>query len=298
MLNRFLKRSRRSLLRAVSRVFRLADYRWSDIQTTFIISTGRTGTAFLAQLFSHAFSGVDARHEPPPDLYDLNMLAGRRQISDAQAARQLEQSRLDVCAEVHRAGQAVYVESNNNLSCLVPALRAVFDDYRIVHVVRDGRDVVRSWWGKRVAARNGMRDALVLSDQDKRTRLRACDVPGDPYADQWERMSRFERLCWLWSTKDRIIRDAISSDERAMTVKFESIFSEDGGYGGLWRIVDFLGLRARMRLTPEALHGRMQVKVNSAEAYVLPKWPGWAPEMVLQFKAVAGDHLGSYGYEW
>jgi len=272
-------------------------YRWDDIDVAFIVSTGRTGTEFLANLLGQAFDRVDARHEPSPDLFDLAVAYARGELSSDRAESVLRRNRTAICRQVHRNRCDVYVESNNNLAYLIPVLRGCFPKYKLVHVVRDGRDVVRSWYSKTVRPPGGDgREVLFLSEQDHRRRLQAIDLQDDPYRDRWAAMTRFERLCWLWAKKDSIIQDAIAGDERAMSIHFEDIFDSTRGYPGLWKIIDFLGLRARMRVSRDELAERMTMRMNRTGHHRLPHWREWSPEQMRQFVAIAGDHMVRCGY--
>ena len=272
-------------------------YTWDSVSVAFIISTGRTGTRFLARLFSEACDGVDARHEPAPDLFRLGTGYVRSEFSFKQAVSRLRGSRQHICTQVHRNGLSTYIEANNNLAYLIPVVRTVFPDCRIVHLVRDGRTFVRSSYSKRVptAGMDGTRP-LVMTDQDPRRRLQATDFPDGPYYDRWPEMSRFERVCWYWAKKDGIIRDALQGDSASITVRFEDIFDAGRGFPGVWQIADFLGLTEKLRAASPTVEQRMAAKENPTEAFLLPPWDDWSPEQKDQFTRIAGPHMEAQGY--
>ena len=289
-----------SMLKArIGKVLHPARYDWAGIDVAFIVSTGRTGTRKLASLLTAAFERVDARHEPPPDMFDLGTGHIRSKLSTDEALRRLRRDREYICGQLHSSGCDYYIESNNNLGLLLPVAKACFPDCRIVHVVRNGRDFVRSAYSKTVrsATRRGAK-ALVMSEDDPRRRLAATDFPDDRFCDRWAQMSRFERLCWLWVKLDSLIRASIAGDtRRALTVKFEDVFNQASGYQAFWEVVEFLGLKQRMSLTTGELHQLMGVKENRTENYLLPKWNEWSPQQMRQFQAIAGEHMALYGYD-
>lgn len=281
----------------VQRFLRPSLYDWSSLQVSFIISTGRTATKFLAKLLSTAFERMDARHEPSPDLFDIGTRFARSEATLEAACAELRDARLHICGQVRRSGCDHYIEANNNLAYLITPLRRLFPDARIIHLVRDGRDFVRSAYSKtaRPGAGRG-RPALVMSEEDHRRRLQASDLPDDPYRSRWPQMSRFERICWYWQRKDGIICEALRSDELALTVKFEDVFNQSSAYQGFWDMVNFLGLRTRLSVTVDRVHEVMGRKENATEEYLLPSWTDWSPEQARQFREIAGDYLESCGY--
>jgi len=298
MLRRRINRAACRLRAKVARLLHPTLYTWGDLDVAFIVSTGRTGTQKLASIISEACERVDARHEPFPDLFDLGTDYARGRIPMGRALGDFRAARDRICREVHTAGCDYYIESNNNLGLIIPLIKGSFQERRIIHVVRDGRDFVRSAYSKTVpsASRPGA-EALVLSDEDPRRRLQAPDFADDPYRSRWPRMSRFERLCWLWVKLDGMIYRAIADDPRAVTVKFEDIFDEGSGYKGLWDIFEFLGLRSRMTVAPDRVHELMSVKENQTQRHLIPRWPEWTAEQTEQFKRIAGEHMDTHGYE-
>ncbi len=263
----------------------------------FLVSTGRTATKFLAKLLGSVCDDVDARHEPRPDLFHLGTAFARSEIGPEKAAKVLLGSRLWICNELNRNKTGMYVESNNNVSYLIPVVRNCFPNAKFVHIVRDGRDFVRSSCSKTVLSRSGKSDnALFMTRQDVRRRLQASDLPDNPYHGKWSRMSRFEKICWYWAYKDSIAYSELSEDPRSVMVRFEDLFDQESGFPGLWKIIDFLDLRSGMVVSEDALAKKMKSKQNSTEKYILPKWQDWTDEQIAQFTEIAGEHMIRLGY--
>ncbi len=292
MLHRKIKWKWQELKRMMSE--RLGETDWSDIEATFIISTGRTGTAFLAKFFRDNFRGVDARHEPRPDMFDLGISYLLKKTSFSDAVTQFRHHRRYICYEVHKGKNDHYIECNNNLSYLIPVIQELYGDRRFVYIIRDGRDFVRSVYS-RTAVKNGQH-VLVMTDDDPRRRLAATDFEGDAYRDKWGDMSRVERISWYWVKVNQIILDSLKNETNALTIKFEDIFDKAKGYEGMWKIIEYLRLMDRLRVSQEDLEMRMEERMNRNREYALGAWIDWSDEHKEQFAEIAGELMERFGY--
>lgn len=272
-------------------------YSWDDIKVVLIVSTGRTGTEFLAKLFNDIFDKVDSRHEPYPDFFDLVTKYIRSEMKFNETLSRFLWERERICAQVHRRKKEIYIESNNNLAWLIKVVQKSFKNCRIVHVIRDGRTYLRSQYSKRVWPIKKQEPKVpFMSENDGRERIKAVDFSNDPYCSQWNNMNRFEKICWYWVKKDKLIYDSIKDDKNAITVKFEDIFDGDSEYKGLWEIIDFLDLKKRLSVPKEEILKKMTRKSNATKEDLLGKWETWTPEHKEQFISIAGEHMKLYGY--
>ncbi len=278
--------------------YELMRFHWSNVQVGLVISTGRTGTNFVQALFSQILTGVDARHEPRPDLFNVGTRRMWGEVSDAEATRELRLQRLEIRKELAQRGVNRYVESNNNMAYLLPQILNVWPQAKFVHIVRDGRDFVRSSYSKMVVSRStNQLDALFMTDDDKRRRLQACDLPGDPYCDRWVEMSRFERLSWYWMTKDRLICDVLEGHPAAMRIRFEDLFNPEKGVDCVMQMLAHLELMDALDVEQSEIAGLMGKRVNESSSYLLPRPSGWSPEQQQQFNDIAGSHMRRLGYD-
>lgn len=249
-------------------------------QPIFIVSTGRTGTQFFGRAFN-AYPGILAAHEPRPDFLDLAMRYARGQCSTSQAEQTIRRKRGALLREARRQHCTHYLESNNRFFALLAPLRRVFPEALLVHVVRDGREYVRS----------GMsRPWYTEKDKELRRgrRLRALDFPHDPWYQQWDSLSRFEKICWRWQKKDSLITQALADDPQALTIRFETLFdhSQEAGLRRLW---DFLGLPPNVN--PAHLEAARSAPANATPQYAFPAWPEWTAEQRHQFDRIAGPQM-------
>lgn len=262
----------------------LGEQDWSSIDKYFIVSTGRTGTKFFAH-FLNQFSSVYAVHEPSPVFLRLGINYTRNKVTKLYATKKIDRNRRAHCRKVKRMGVDKYIESNNRLfSLLEPLSEAFNNDFKVVHIVRDGRDYVcsgmsRNWYTEKDGSR-----------------LRAIYFSDDPYYDQWDEMSRFEKICWEWQKKDGFIYHSVKEMDNAITVKFEDIFKSDN-FNGAYEIADYIGLPKDE--TDKMVDKMIDRRVNSTKDYAIPKWTEWDQKMRNKFDKIAGEHMKNYyNYSW
>lgn len=252
---------------------------WSNINKYFIISTGRTGTKFLAKFFNQ-IDNVLATHEPNPDFLNLAINYARNKIDKRTVTNKLELYRRPLARKVNREGKDIYVESNNRLFSLIEPLSTVYNNFKIIHIIRDGRDYVRS----------GMsRDWYTQNDCEPR--LKANMFKDDPYFDLWDKMSRFEKICWRWQKKDNFIYEDLKNIDNYIRVKFEDIFNNEE-HSGLFRIADYIGVSREE--TKKIIEKMISKKINKNNSYELSKWPQWSKDKKENFKEIAGNHMNNY----
>lgn len=268
---------------------------WGGVEAGFILSTGRTGTLRVAQVLDRVTSEMIVLHEPSPDLFDLGEAFARGALSPAGAARGLRRARQPLCNRVRREGAGAYIESNTNASYLPGPIREVFDGPRFVHVVRDGRAVVRSLYSKTNPSRRpGQDKALFMGHDDHRPRLAAVDFPDDPWSAGWLDMSRFGRICWHWAKKNALIREALGDADDFLVIRFEDVFDAEAGHPGFWRLVEFLELGRRL-VRPEAeIHELLAERTNRPARYRLPPPEEWSAELRRSFDRIAGAEHRQY----
>ena len=254
---------------------RLAQQNWTSIPQVFIVSTGRTGTLFFTKYYN-LFPGLRSLHEPRPDFKELAIEYAQGRVTVDTAVREIERNRRPHYRELRRRGIRLYIESNNRYFSLLKPLRVAFPHCKIVYIVRDGRDYVRSGLS---------RNWYTAGDQEPR--LRADMFPGDPWSDQWRHMDRFQKIAWRWCKKDGFIWQDFQELDNALKVTFEDIFL-DPGKKGLYRINRFIGISDEE--TTRYLKRMGSRKVNTNAEKPIPKWNKWDAEMMRKFDDIAGVH--------
>ena len=251
-------------------------------RTVLIVSSGRTGTQFLAHYFDANYPSVVARHEPRPR-YLLRIASNAHAagaLPDAAVARLLEAKR----RRVDRLAADLYVESNPFLWGAVDVFGSVFERASVVHVVRDPREQVRS--------------SLNHGTGRGRKRLAGLVVPywypklppGEASSD-W-----FARAASFWRIVNERLRDDGRACARYRLVHYEALF--DSGNSGLRELCEWLALPFRGSGSPVD----PALRINRAEGQVLPGWRTWSDAQCATLHRLAGPLMAEYGYgsepEW
>lgn len=246
--------------------------RWMAGRRVFlVVSTGRTGTQWLADLLDRV-PGGRVEHEPIP----VEMWAHREAMENPEAAdAYVHGFRLkEIYLRGRRADPAWYGEVNSALRRHVDAFRDAVPGLRLVHLVRDGRDVVRSLvsrhtWAGAHPVYGGFRPP-----------------PVDEVARSWEDRSSFERACWIWRWENAHMRERIDH-----LARLEDITTSYDAFHG--QILAPLQLELEEAVWREA---RDTVK-NRTREHELGAWDDWSAERKATFRRICADEMARYGYD-
>jgi hypothetical protein len=186
----------------------------SEERLVFVVGCPRSGTTFLAGSIGSAPGFVDLGEVHPlkaaiPELADLPA---------EDAARRLRRA----LETVRRLGLVVGlrgVEQTPELAFVLPAALEAYPQARIVHIVRDGRDVVsslleRGWLG---AGRTGRDDARLAYGAHARFWVEP------ERREEFERASEARRAAWAWR---RYVTAARAVPERTLELRFEALVTD------------------------------------------------------------------------
>ena len=188
-----------------------------DDRLVFVVGSPRSGTTFLAGAIGSLPGFVDLGEVAPlkaavPELTTLE---------PAEAARRLRRI-LRVARRVGLVGAVRPVEQTPELAHLVDVIPLAYPQAKIVHIVRDGRDVVCSLLEKPWL-------------RPEQTRVDDAGISYGSYARFWveqERRSEFEtasdarRAAWAWR---RYVTAARSARASVLELRYESLAEDSGG---------------------------------------------------------------------
>ncbi len=246
-------------------------YNWDNIEPVFITSTGRTGTMFFSDFFSEYFSGTQALHEPWPDLHDIGYNLHHNKYSRQKVVDIISRERIDICKDAHKMGHKYYVESNYNLSYILPYLKDVFGSFKLIHVIREPKSYLRSIYSIKEAKRH------IYAEFDNRPRITAKDFDGK-YASEWDSWSRFEKLCWHYYKVNTLIGDHIAENGNGITVHFKDIFKKENNFKGLYEIADFSGIPLKENITKTDLIQSLSNRANKTKKIGLDSYDDWSAD--------------------
>ena len=245
---------------------------WFDARPVFFcLAVPRSGSMFLAGLLNEASPDTIVLHEPNVNDYYYYHVALRDQTT---AEPYLTEYRLaETVIRLEPFECRVYGEINPFLRRHAAAIRRVLPYAGTLHLVRDGRRVVRSLLSREHFDVNDPMAPLKVPPED------------DEYFPAWPRMTRFERLCWLWQADNRYLRE-----HAERTIRFEDLME------------DFEHLRERV-LEPWGLgideatwRLRRERATNRTPRYRAPPFEGWSPEWKRAFERICGQEMEANGY--
>jgi len=287
-----------------------------------VTSLGRTGTKFFSVLFKDIIPHCDSFHEPDivqtfgtqdhispfiqrvkdAGVYNmvfLKLLGKWSLISISDARLRGELSKQQAANEVlrQRAGfvnsktGSVYVETNAGYYGLIDVLNGVYENHRLVFIVRDGREWVSSEMNvKELYAKKGLRKLL------SHKMPAAAQFPGDPLSTSWQTISRFEKLCWAWAKLNEYALSTISKNPQARLFHFEEIFRAETRYQTLNELVSFAtsmpGIEHQLI---GSTVGRLEQKIHQS-SNEFPAWEKWSVDQKRHFEKICGPLMEKAGY--
>lgn len=272
---------------------------WDDTNVVLVVSTGRTGTQFLAEALnniSHDENKLVSVHEPLPDLLDFGKrVVNNRTISSYQKLY-LKASRVHLLKKVKSSSNQIYLESNNNLVPLLKFLKEIFPNFRLIYVVRAPKTYVTSAYNNLQKATDNNESYTIFSSKDKRNRITAEDFPDDPYYKEWQNFSQFEKTCWHWAKYNEMIMDFIKSSEiDVKTLKFEELFRADLLIDTIKDLTHWIGIEEEsLDLQSKT---RIRKKVNASHDLFLSKYKDWTSEQKRFFHDMTDPIASHFGYE-
>jgi hypothetical protein len=290
--------------------------------TILITSLGRTGTEFFAKFFKAILPAATALHEPDifqntglenkwghylqqvqlAGIWRMVILKGLgkwtliklsddkflNRLSSDNAVQGLLSQR---SAFVHNMLGSVYVEANIGYYGLLDVTPRVFEQHRAVYIIRDGREWVRSHmnWGE-FYGKKGIRKLISHNWPP------ANKIPNNPYAQEWDGFSRFEKLCWAWTNLNQYALKTLSVNPHVKVFKFEDIFSGDRKYQTLEDMLAFT--TAQPGIDPQQIGSTAGWLERRSHQSVdgFPGWENWTVPQKRQFEKLCSPLMDQMGY--
>jgi hypothetical protein len=300
----------------------------------FVTSAGRTATRFISELIQLAIPNCYSDQEP--DVWRLdsviidfktnysqfaqklrdfglfNMTLGKitplgnprglsaaRQmgkISDAKATQTLFDFRNHFLAGVE---SSIYAECNLQIVGLIDIIPIVFPNSKTLFIIRDGRDWVRS-------ASNGYFAPYSVGDPVQffpGSRPSAKKCSNDPFKDQWDSFSRFQKLCWYWQKHLEHTLETLKKNSNAKIIKYEKLFDRSRHLEEMTNLLEYLTLFPDGTKSNYKYDGELQsTKFHESRKNTFPKWSDWSQTTTRQFQEICGDLMEQMNYgqepEW
>jgi hypothetical protein len=109
----------------------------------------------------------------------------------------------------------------------------------------------------------------------------------------WWKLSHFERFCWIWNYKNRIINQLEGSEYPYLRIKFEDFFYNENPRKNLERLLFFLHRELPGNYN---FNQRLETPINLGRKKTLSHWTQWTSEQCQQLYTFCGDIMERYGY--
>lgn len=293
-----------------------------DRHAVFLISAGRTGTRFFGELLHTVIEDCYSCHEPDAvNLREWEELIKKIRIFGVKrlfldklmgtfGARNLTNNYLsgtwdlpksveEFCSQRERiltlAVERLYIESNQALFGLIPVISKAFERSKIVVVIRDPRDWVRSvmnfetiygrrdhqWW------RNKRLDPFLVQDKI--------------HMREWREYDKFKKLVWYYRTVYANILER-SRIQGLKIYRYEDLFLAPDKYDHLRDFLEFV-----THFDKRVFHYRiprdfLEKKVHVNISYKFPRWPAWSTMQAKFLYDMCGRLMETFHYgterEW
>jgi hypothetical protein len=275
-------------------ILRRTRYKWEKVEVTLILSTGRTGTNFLAKFFNDNFDGVDGRHEPQMDLYKVGIDYICGLADKEESVSSFYNLRYQILKDLIDGNKQFYVESNFNLSVIVDLAEKVYPNLKIVHVVRDPKTCIKSYYNK---SPNDSGTSYFMDDNDNyRQRLLPQFFPEDNFHKQAETLNRFQKVCWHWRKYNESAMELSKKlNLPYQLVKFEDVFIKKD-LQILEQLIEFMNLADKKKAEVDFFEKLGERANYSRHGELIGKYDTWTDQQKSQFHEIVDDVALKLGY--
>ncbi len=212
---------------------------WKKTPSAFAFSTGRTGTNFIADLFSNISTYTLALHEPGPDLFDLSVGRYRIGFENSEVAQQIKKKRRNQLYLMKKLNKSLYFESNPNLTFISDVLPSVFEESKYIIITRYYKDYILSAFNK---SPDGTGHFYPYGEGDHRKRINPFDFNDKEYMSKWSSMHQAEKLAWFYKTANEFLLKHWYDRPNVLWLKFEDIFHSNSGIEEIEKTLSFLDI--------------------------------------------------------
>lgn len=244
-----------------------------DDRLIFVVGSPRSGTTFLAGALGSLPGFVDLGEVAPLKAAIPELAA----LEPDDAARRLRRI-LRIARRIGMVGSIRAIEQTPEMAHLVRAIPLAYPEARIVHIVRDGRDVVCSLLEKPWLRR----DQVKTDDAGLAYGTYARFWVEPDRREQFERASDARRAAWVWRS---YVTAARSAETGVLEIRYERLAAEPHLVAEeLGRHLDAPadGITAALRDVHHGAVGRYRLDLSD--------------EQLADVLAEAGALLGELGY--
>jgi hypothetical protein len=209
----------------------------NSLSPIFIVSSGRSGTYAIVNALKNAEDTI-IHHEFLFELVLKNAVLYKMElISDAEIKEILTETYF--AANFYAKGK-LWIDCSNALPWIIFPLLEMFPSAKFIHLVRDGRKVVSSFYNKfrsLMYSDECVNDMLCWVKDRKNYPMppaekkywRPIPLYDETLFKSFLEYNQFQRICFYWSELNMHIGDALSnlSPMQKMTIKFEDLLADE-----------------------------------------------------------------------
>jgi hypothetical protein len=264
-------------------------------QPVFVIGTGRSGTYQLSKLFQ-GIDEIEVKHEYLFENFLKSCVLYRMGIIDEEKIVKLITS--DYLGAIKYNNTKFWLDCSNALAWIVEPLYKVFPEAKFIHVVRDGRKVVSSFYNKFEDVMYNDKDVSVLlrwlknSSQNveppsEKKYWRPVPSKGERYYNEFSEFSRYQRLCYYWQDCVMKINESFQKipDSQKFVFSFEDILYSN------------VTLKDYLNIFELDINSKFLAKLKKPINVEIPKDFPLTEEQTYHFWEIAGDAMKFYNYK-
>ena len=247
-------------------------------KAVFILSTGRTGTKFLADFFGK-HPDITAYHEPKPSriLRMWSIARIEKKVSQKSIGQVLFLKRKKLVSKV---STPIYIESNPYLFGAADCLDEIFDEPIIINIVRDPRSYIKS------SLNHGNTRGLknFLNNHFPFWYPKTSQIIGSS-----EGKSLIIRNAEYWKIINQWLEKSCGNKANYHLFKFEDIFNKQDS-SELERLANVIGVDSSF------VRDSGIKAVNKSKDRVITSWENWTDEECRQVNEICQPLMKKYGY--
>lgn len=183
------------------------------------------------------------------------------------------EKRIRVILDLHQGiDSKTFVDSSNLYIYFIDALYLLNPEIKIILMVRNGQDFVRSALSRRWHEHNAFGTAPLRNDR---------------YFSKWDSLTPIQKNAWIWEYRNRKALDGLSTlpAKQRLVLRIEDVHKQET----LCMLEAFTGKKVSDIESAKRRH-------NANPAFSLPPKEEWTEQQRDEFNAVAGEMMSFLGY--
>ena len=261
----------------------------------FIVGSGRSGSKMLCELLNQ-INRVESNHEYM--CTHIQPLAVKYYMKILSREKVLKQLGSIYSSAIEYSKKPIWIDSSNKVSWVIDILFELFPNARFVHIVRDGRKVVSSFYNKLNNECYDDKSVSILTkwynNPDKyiepppeKKYWWGIPIKGNKYYHRFKKFDQFERICFHWGEVTRTIVKEFNNlpDKSFITLKLEDIISKKKK---LKLLLKFIGIK---------YHPEYYKILKRPQNIIKKEDKKLTPKQKKKFYDISGDMMKLFRYD-